>query len=241
MSLFAKQGERFYIDADTKQIFRDQESHRWTLSYYKTSFYKRLIECINGHRVLDPFGGSGYSSAAALTLTSMDTTFVINDIAYRGGDILDSKKGRYHYHPERNIQALDRHFTTLPHWARPHLSHRISGYTCNDARHLGYDTFSFDYVFSELPFGKNCPSGNPKEEGFFRDVFKESLRVAKKGAIFIVLDDWLPTIKDICANHGFEIEEVSPNLTLRPSKKNMRAVKITLSHLLDIFTIDSLN
>jgi hypothetical protein len=160
---------------------------------------------------LDPFGGSGYSCAILATLVD-NCRFELSDLGYFGGTFIDSSCFA-NYAPDLNVAYLESKFSLLPSWARPNLQDHIGGFRKQDAARLPYEKEMFDFVVSEIPFGKNCPIGAPLEGDFLKNIIKEGLRVTKKGLVLAIPETLTSNLEEVCISLNANLSRLTENLS----------------------------
>lgn len=221
-SIFAKHGPKILTDGNEKfpQFVLDDESQKWRISFYKMLRAQDGLEFLRDKEIFDPCAGSCTLAVEAITYLGCKS-IVCGDVCYPGGKpIIDSM----YYAPKQNLKIYEILFKSLPEWARPEISSRITGLMVADARDMPIKDKSFDYVLSDPPFGISCPINGPS---ILIDILKESLRVSREGAVVLILPEWKTRLDKECKDRNWEWNYVTPNLS-DEGKKPMAYIHVKL-------------
>ena len=200
-SIMMKNTPRFFRDTQG-EVLIDTESQSWTPEFYKlAAAWPIMTRMLRGKTILDPFAGAG-TLTNQLASRGIPEKIYVSDIAYDGGEALDDKGSVYA--ADLNRQMYEVMFDDLPSWYKPDHSSIESPITA-DVRALPMNNKSVDYIVTDPPYGKNHPGGIE----LLIDSLGEMCRVAKRGSIMLVPEDWLPILE----REGYNVRKMTRDVS----------------------------
>lgn len=214
---------KFFVDGDG-ELQTDNRSYKWAPEYYKIGRGWEVLKTeLAGKDIIDPFGGPGMLMTY-LAARGIPNSITLADLSYPGGKNLDdSYSGKINYQPWYNIYLFQSLLDRLPEYYKQPCFANIRGCVTADATKMPFAKNAFDLVVGDPPYGFNLNDGGPD---LFFEMLPGLLEVGKEGGLFIIPDEWQPSVARYSEQKGYQAKRLTGDLSLGQSNHPTSMVRI---------------